>query len=68
MKPALDGCEDDWITTATLIRETCREVFGESSGQKMDDEVTWSRKEEGRESIQRRRWVRKKFNSERIQE
>lgn len=41
---APDGCEDlpdDWLTTATVIRETCQEMFDVSPGQRTDDKGTW---------------------------
>ena len=40
MRQALGDCEelpDDWVTTATVIRETGGEVFGVSFGQVTDD-------------------------------
>ena len=52
---ARGGCEelpDDWITTATVIRETDREVFGASSGQRTGDMETWCWNEEIQESIE----------------
>ena len=45
---------DDCVTTATVIRETGREVFGASSGQRTDDKETWWWNEKIQESIQRK--------------
>ena len=59
---------DDWVTTATDIRETGREAFGVSSGERTDDKVTWWWNEEVQERIQRKRSVRKKWDSERTEE
>ena len=58
MKQGLGGCEelpDDWVTTATSIRETGREVFCVSSGQKTDDKEACGWNEEEQEIIKMRR-------------
>ena len=74
MRQALGDCEelpDDWVTTATVIRETGGEVFGVSFRQMMDDKETWwwdEEVEEVEESIQRKRLTWKKCESERAEE
>ena len=43
LKRALGDCEDlldDWLTIATVIRDTVREMFGVSYGKRMDDKKT----------------------------
>ena len=60
LRQALCGHEElpgDWVTTATVIRETGREVSGVSSGQRTENTETWWWKEEVRESIQRKRLI-----------
>uniref|UniRef100_A0A3Q3WZ90 Sodium-dependent phosphate transport protein 2A n=1 Tax=Mola mola TaxID=94237 RepID=A0A3Q3WZ90_MOLML len=71
LRQVLVGCEklpEDWVTTATVIRETGREVLGVSSGQRTDDKETWWWNEEVHKSIQRKRLTRKKWDSERMEE
>ena len=55
--------ENDWVTTATVTRETGREVFGVSSGQRTDNKESWWGNEEVQERLQGKRW-----DSERTEE
>ena len=44
MRQALGGREKlpaDWVTIETVIKETSRELFSISAGQKTDDKETW---------------------------
>ena len=56
------------VTTATAIRETGREVFVVSSGQRKDDKETWCWNEEVQESIQKKRSPRKILDGERMKD
>jgi len=65
------GCEefpDDWEITATVVKETGRKVLGMSSGQRKVDKVTWWWNEEVQESVQRKRLVKKRWDSDRTEE
>ena len=59
---------DNWETTATVIRETGRMVFGMSSGQRKEDKETWWWNSKVQESVQRKRLAKKRWNSERTEE
>ncbi|KAK3542091.1 hypothetical protein QTP86_013424 [Hemibagrus guttatus] len=70
LRQALDGqvlLQDDWETTAEVIRETGRKVLGVSSGRKEDKE-TWWWNEEVQDSIQRKRLAKKKWDMNRTEE
>ena len=59
--------QDDWTTTANVIRETGRRVPGMSSGRKVDKE-TWWWNEEIQECIQIKKLAKKKCDIERTKE
>ena len=52
-----------WVTTTEVVRETARKVLGMSSGQRKEDNETWWWNEEVQESIQRKRLLKKKWDS-----
>ena len=57
MRQTLGGHErlsDDWTSTATVMREAGREVFGVSSGQRTDNKGTWLGNEDVQEINQRK--------------
>ncbi|KAK3527296.1 hypothetical protein QTP86_018600, partial [Hemibagrus guttatus] len=58
----------DWETTAEVIRETGRKVLGVSSGRRKKDKETWWWNEEVQDSIQRKRFVKKKWDMDRTEE
>ncbi|KAK3511562.1 hypothetical protein QTP70_010709 [Hemibagrus guttatus] len=60
--------QDDWETTAEVIRETGRKVLGVSSGRRKEDKETWWWKEEVQDSIQRKRLAKKKWDMDRTEE
>ena len=67
MTQPLGGCEelpDDWITTASVIRETSREVIC-CLGRMKDDKESWWSNKEVQQNIQRGILVRKKRESKR---
>ena len=51
-----------------MIRETGREVFGGSSGQRMNIKDNWERNEKVQQSIQRKVLSGKKWDSEKTEE
>ena len=59
----VDEFPDDWETTATEIRETCRKVLG-----RKEDKVTWWWNSKVQESVQRKRLAKKRWDSERTEE
>ncbi|KAG2463133.1 CFDP2 protein, partial [Polypterus senegalus] len=67
VRQALGGSEelpDSWETTADVVRMTARRVVGMTSGQKEEKE-TWWWNGEVKESIQRKRMAKKKWDSQR---
>ncbi|KAK3516480.1 hypothetical protein QTP70_017817, partial [Hemibagrus guttatus] len=71
LRQALGGqvvLPDDWETTAEVIRETGRKVLGVSSGRRKEDKETWWWNEEVRDSVQRKRLAKKKWDMDRTEE
>ncbi|KAK3567064.1 hypothetical protein QTP86_009258 [Hemibagrus guttatus] len=71
LRQALGGqvvLPDDWETTAEVIRETGRKVLGVSSGRRKEDKETWWWNEEVQDSIQRKRFAKKKWDMDRTEE
>ncbi|KAK3553039.1 hypothetical protein QTP86_031195 [Hemibagrus guttatus] len=71
LRQALGGqvvLQDDWETTAEVIRETGRKVLGVSSGRRKEDKETWWWNEEVQDSIQRKRLAKKKWDMDRTEE
>ncbi|KAK3520762.1 hypothetical protein QTP70_032338 [Hemibagrus guttatus] len=71
LRQALGGqvvLQDDWETTAEVIRETGRKVLGVSSGRRKEDKETWWWNEKVQDSIQRKRLAKKKWDMDRTEE
>ncbi|KAK3524279.1 hypothetical protein QTP70_026044 [Hemibagrus guttatus] len=71
LRQALGGqvvLQDDWETTAEVIRETGRKVLGVSSGRRKEYKETWWWNEEVQDSIQRKRLAKKKWDMDRTEE
>ena len=71
IRRALGGEEelqDDWTTTANIVRDTARKVLGVSSKQRKEDKETWWWDEEVQESIRKKRLAKNRCDIQRDEE